>query len=59
MTDEHFCKASVYRITIISLIRPFYIRVIVNIAVSYTDRQTYDKRNTKNEQKIPTLFPEV
>lgn len=50
---------SVYRITIISLIRPFYIRVIVNIAVPYTDRQTFDKRNTKNEQKIPTLFPEV
>lgn len=46
---------SVYRVTVISLIRPFYIRVIVNIAVSYTDRQT----NTKNEQKIPTLFPEV
>lgn len=59
MTDEHFCKASVYRITIISLIRPFYIRVIVNIAISYIDRQTFDKRNTKNEQKIPTLFPEV
>lgn len=50
---------SVYRVTVISLIRPFYIRVIVNIAVSYTDRQTYDKRNTKNEQKTPTLFPEV
>lgn len=50
---------SVYRVTVISLIRPFYIRVIVNIAVSYTDRQTFDKSNTKNEQKIPTLFPEV
>lgn len=50
---------SVYRVTVISLIRPFYIRVIVNIAVSYIDRQTFDKNNKKNEQKIPTLFPEV